>query len=392
MRLRSLQIVLNIAALMGTITFLLSAWFEIQRGGWKTILLYGLFDLIVIGLAIVRRIPYKARVLGLLSILYCLALAELLRFGASGDGRMELVVMCGLSSIFLGFRFGLFAFLTSLVTQVIIGIGMPLGWIPLPPLTDASFSTSLVDWQTGNLMFALLTGILLGSSYTLIHNLEQSLIERTQLTRELEMERGSLQSKVAEQTADLRREIAERENTEVILRDSEQRLQYFGTHDALTGLYNRSFFETALTNMQREGDFPLSILIMDVDGLKRVNDQFGHTVGDELLKRVGEVMSGALRGEDIIARIGGDEFVVLMPGTDFSAGEMVLQRVHQAIQKHNVSYNDQLSLSLSLGIATAGLGDDLMETIKQADQKMYIEKFSRQQDMTFPSENAPLQS
>lgn len=391
LRLRLLQAVLNMAALMGSITLLLFAWFEIPRNGWKTVLLYGLFDLLVVGLAALRQIPYKARVLVMLGILYSLALAELLRNGASGDGRMELVVLCGLSSIFLGFRFGLFAFLTSLLTQVIIGIGMPMGWIPLPHLTDASFSTSLADWQTGNLMFALLTGTLLGSSYTLIHNLELSLIKRTQLTRELEMERGSLQSKVAEQTADLRREIAEREKTEVTLRDSEQRMQYFSTHDALTGLYNRSFFETTLTAMQRDRDYPLSVLMMDVDGLKRVNDQWGHAMGDELLKRVGDVMSKALRGEDIIARIGGDEFVVLMPGTDSSAGEMVIQRIRQAIQKHNASHLDQPHLSLSLGIATAGLGDNLVEVIKQADQKMYLEKFSHQQDIPLPFGNAPLQ-
>jgi diguanylate cyclase (GGDEF)-like protein len=114
-------------------------------------------------------------------------------------------------------------------------------------------------------------------------------------------------------------------------------------------------------------------------------------MGDELLKRVGDVMSRALRGEDIIARIGGDEFVVLMPGTDFSAGEMVIQRVRQTIQNHNASLLDQPSLSLSLGIATAGLGDDLVGAIKQADQKMYLEKFSHQQDIPLPFGNVPLQ-
>jgi diguanylate cyclase (GGDEF)-like protein len=168
-------------------------------------------------------------------------------------------------------------------------------------------------------------------------------------------------------------------------------MQYFSTHDALTGLHNRSFFETTLTAMQREGDYPLSILMMDVDGLKRVNDQWGHAMGDELLKRVGDVMSRALRGEDIIARIGGDEFVVLMPGTDFSAGETVIQRVRQTIQNHNASLLDQPSLSLSLGITTAGLGDDLVGAIKQADQKMYLEKFSHQQDIPLPFGNVPLQ-
>ena len=94
---------------------------------------------------------------------------------------------------------------------------------------------------------------------------------------------------------------------------AEAYLEYLGKHDVLTKLYNRSFFVDELNRLERKGPSPVTVLVLDVNGLKAVNDQFGHAAGDELLRRAGEVLGKAVEEPCCVARIGGDEFAVLMP-------------------------------------------------------------------------------
>ena len=156
----------------------------------------------------------------------------------------------------------------------------------------------------------------------------------------------------------------------------EEELRYLSTHDMLTGIYNRAFFETELKRMQRSRLYPISVLMVDVNGLKDTNDTQGHAVGDELLQATALVLSSSFRPEDIVSRFGGDEFAVLLPGLDESAAQEVLHRVRANQQSYNQS-RAVLKLSLSLGIATAEKGDPLVDVLSQADRRMYLDK-SRQ--------------
>lgn len=166
-------------------------------------------------------------------------------------------------------------------------------------------------------------------------------------------------------------DISERKN-------AEGRLKYLSTHDVLTGLFNRAYFEAELDRHEKNRSGPLSLMVIDIDGLKAVNDQFGHSAGDELLRKTAAVFQLVFRVEDVVARIGGDEFAVILPWTNAEQAQVVLQRIRNELARQNV---DALipPLHLSLGVATATDQTGLRKTFKLADESMYKEKFSRRE-------------
>jgi diguanylate cyclase (GGDEF)-like protein/PAS domain S-box-containing protein len=159
-------------------------------------------------------------------------------------------------------------------------------------------------------------------------------------------------------------------------RQAEEHLRYISSHDVLTDLYNRFYFEEELSRLERGRSYPVSVISVDVDGLKQVNDRWGHAAGDELLRKTAQVLRLAFRNEDVIARVGGDEFVVLLPAADAVAADKALQRVRSQLTAYNANSPD-LAVSLSVGSATGGRGYPLAEILREADQKMYQDKSSK---------------
>ena len=163
------------------------------------------------------------------------------------------------------------------------------------------------------------------------------------------------------------------------LRDISERVQaenqvvFISNHDMLTRLYNRSYFDEEIRRLENSRQYPISIFMLDVDGLKVVNDQHGHTAGDNLLKRTAQVLRSCFRDEDIIARIGGDEFSVLLANTNPQACENIKQRLERTLRQHNQGFSDR-PLSLSIGAATLDEQGSLDELFKQADALMYKQK------------------
>jgi diguanylate cyclase (GGDEF)-like protein len=150
---------------------------------------------------------------------------------------------------------------------------------------------------------------------------------------------------------------------------AEAYLEYLGTHDVLTRTFNRSYFVDELNRLERRGVQPVSVIIADLNGLKLANDEFGHGVGDGLLRRAGEVFGSLVEKPASVARIGGDEFAVLLPGTDAAGGEAVLASLAGLIELNNQYYPDR-ELSLSTGIATSRPGERLEQLVKRADMLM----------------------
>lgn len=153
----------------------------------------------------------------------------------------------------------------------------------------------------------------------------------------------------------------------------EEDLRYRSTHDALTGLYNRFFFDEELARLEQYHRQSISMLMLDLDGLKSINDTRGHFAGDEALRRVADLLRVCLRGEDLVARLGGDEFAVLLPNTRSPEMDRIIARMRRTLKKSNQSYAG-LPISISIGGATALPGQSLRRALEKADQLLYEEK------------------
>ena len=155
---------------------------------------------------------------------------------------------------------------------------------------------------------------------------------------------------------------------------AEAYLEYLGKHDSLTKLKNRAFYAMELNRLAREGAWPLSVLAMDLNGLKQVNDGQGHAAGDSLLRRVGEVLASAAANTSCcVARMGGDEFAALLPACDERTAQSFKERIESLIEVNNQFYPGQ-KLSLAVGLATIREAAQLDAGIHQADQAMYKAK------------------
>ena len=156
-------------------------------------------------------------------------------------------------------------------------------------------------------------------------------------------------------------------------RKAEDYLRYLGTHDVMTGLYNRTFFEETLRRLDKERQDPISIMIADLNGLKQVNDAHGHQAGDGMIRRAAEVLTASVDEHQVVARIGGDEFAIFLPGVEAKTAEETRQRVLVLVGLNNKFYRDP-ELSISLGVATSQAGEALEKVISQADDAMFEDK------------------
>ena len=165
----------------------------------------------------------------------------------------------------------------------------------------------------------------------------------------------------------------------------EEELNYLSTHDALTGLFNRAYFDAEMVRMANSRQYPLGMVVADVDGLKNINDNFGHAEGDQIIKRAAMALKNSFRGEDVVARIGGDEFAVILQNADEASVKEAIKRV-LAFQAESNREQPGHALSISLGSATAESSEQLHSALKQADSRMYYYKIRRKQGDQNPSQ------
>ncbi len=148
--------------------------------------------------------------------------------------------------------------------------------------------------------------------------------------------------------------------------------------DKLTGLYNKNFFEEELARLDTSRQLPISLIMGDINGLKLINDAFGHGMGDAALKKAAEIMKSCFRDEDIISRVGGDEFIVLLPNTTEETALSIVERI-----KHKCEMNplDYVKISVSFGVATKTDADeDIEKMLKKAEDRMYFKKLKESKE------------
>lgn len=156
----------------------------------------------------------------------------------------------------------------------------------------------------------------------------------------------------------------------------EFQIKYMNDHDFLTGLYNRQYFETVKQKLDDEEWLPLSIIIIDINGVRIINDAFGHAAGDQLIAETARIITDCCREGDIAARIGGDEFGLLLPKTDNHTAREIADKIKHACYAYNkFSSNDKFRINVSMGCSTKTLSiEDLEQIEKIAEEQMYNSK------------------
>ncbi|MGM0367790.1 MAG: diguanylate cyclase [Actinomycetota bacterium] len=161
---------------------------------------------------------------------------------------------------------------------------------------------------------------------------------------------------------------------------AEDEIKYLSFHDKLTGLYNRDYFEEEIKRLDTRRQLPLCIIMGDVNGLKLINDAFGHTEGDKLLKLAASILEDCLREEDIIARWGGDEFAVLLPRTTRNTTNFLIKRIKDRLLVENKS-RIPLSISLGLSIKTK-VYQNMNKKLAEAENDMYRVKLAESKEVS----------
>jgi diguanylate cyclase (GGDEF)-like protein/PAS domain S-box-containing protein len=159
-------------------------------------------------------------------------------------------------------------------------------------------------------------------------------------------------------------------------KEREERINYLTYYDAMTGVYNRRYYNHTIDQIDREDSLPLSVIVGDINGLKLINDAFGHEYGDQLIIRTAELLKDSIRSTDVLARTGGDEFVIMLPNTQQDIARKIVKRIGQEGEVINELNRDSpVQISISLGYATKEtMEDNLSDTIKLAEDHMYRNK------------------
>ncbi len=158
---------------------------------------------------------------------------------------------------------------------------------------------------------------------------------------------------------------------------AEEKIRYMSYHDSLTGLYNRNYFEAEMKKLDTIRQFPVSILIADLNGLKLVNDSYGRQIGDEMLKTAAKIINDSCRKEDIVARWGDDEFAIMLTRTDAEELKIIYKRI-----KYNCQdvYVKDIPISLALGSGVKdSVNKDLEEVLREAEDNMFRQKLAENQ-------------
>jgi diguanylate cyclase (GGDEF)-like protein len=182
-------------------------------------------------------------------------------------------------------------------------------------------------------------------------------------------------------------------------RERERRVRILSTTDSLTGLPNRRAlferFELELARARRQQE-PVTVCVVDLDHFKQINDSHGHAAGDEVLQYASRVLRGQLRDVDLLGRIGGEEFVIVLPDTDAAAAQQALERCRIALASNDVKIEESaatLRISASFGVFCAQVDEasNVPQLLARADEALYVAKRDGRNRLAFWGEAAAIE-
>ena len=162
-----------------------------------------------------------------------------------------------------------------------------------------------------------------------------------------------------------------------------EELSYENAHDEMTQVFNRAYFDERLKENPMT---PFAVLICDIDNLKEVNDQFGHPVGDQLIRTMAEILKDELPVEAFCARIGGDEFCVFFQNTQEKIVKEYIERIKKragSVRWNEQKYAEKIGFHFSVGYSFSVHDDDIFTMLREADQRMYTEKYEHKKEKEF---------
>jgi len=160
-------------------------------------------------------------------------------------------------------------------------------------------------------------------------------------------------------------------------REKQKEIEYLNLHDHLTGLYNRRFFEEELERLDVDANLPLSVIAIDVNGLVLINDAFGHNKGDEILIKSAQAIRKSIGADDVVSRMGGDEFSIILPRCDKNKASRIIENIKEIVEEDS---EEGIPISLAMGFDTKTDSKELVEEVlKKAGSKMYTNKIFSEQ-------------
>ncbi|MEL7488994.1 MAG: GGDEF domain-containing protein, partial [Pseudomonadota bacterium] len=191
----------------------------------------------------------------------------------------------------------------------------------------------------------------------------------------------SVAKSIREENKALETRLAESSDEVATLRHNVENIQREAMLDPLTGIKNRKTFDATIRDKfveARKQGTPLTLVLADIDHFKSFNDQWGHQTGDQVLRLVAEVMNANVKGKDVLARFGGEEFAVILPETSLANAAMLANRIRRAVEarrlKKRRTGEDLGVITMSMGVALATPNDDVENFIERADQCLYLAK------------------
>jgi len=163
------------------------------------------------------------------------------------------------------------------------------------------------------------------------------------------------------------------------LKDREKELEYIASIDPMTKLYNRRYFSNiseSILKLAKRKKKPVSIVMLDIDDFKKVNDTYGHNIGDDVIIAIAKILKNICRESDVACRFGGEEFILLLPDTDRNGVYNVAQKVRRTVEEYQVKIDDTKSIqvTVSLGVSEVNVNKNLEVSIKKADDALYKAK------------------